>query len=277
MNNFECSSELLTEVVRVCQKLAHRGIGGTLKVSKSTRWSQNLPQGNQKVLRVPSYGQRVIWDPTCSIWFNLRSSCIFKHKRHSWWIYAAWSTAISVCYRTCKGKKPSSLYGRAGLFALCVISCHEIRSWCLEMSTLSVSPPCQLLIVTILEGWPHTLYKVMQKMFRPVIFKYKKSFSSQGPICILSRVISMPDPKHTNDGLFNWDLRSCCTESAFRTGSSTFLLNHGWNQIWMIQLAPSHQHHSNWRHINLCSEMLCNYIQCNEIQHVIETHLIKPC
>ena len=126
-------------------------------------------------------------------------------------------------------------------------------------------------------AWPHTLYKVMQKMFRPVIFKYKKSFSSQGPICILSRVISMPDPKHTNDGLFNWDLRSCCTESAFRTGSSTFLLNHGWNQIWMIQLAPSHQHHSNWRHINLCSEMLCNYIQCNEIQHVIETHLTKQC
>ena len=140
-------------------------------------------------------------------------------------MYAAWSTAISVCYRTCKGKKPSSLYGRAGLFALCVISCHEIRSWCLEMSTLSVSPPCQLLIVTILEGWPHTLYKVMQKMFRPVIFK-ETFFSSQGPICILLPVIFMPDPKHTNEGIFNSDLRSCCTESAFKTGSSTFLLNH---------------------------------------------------
>ena len=85
----------------------------------------------------------------------------------------------------------------------------------------------------------------------------------------------MPDPKHTNEGIFNSDLRSCCTESAFKTGSSTFLLNHSWNQIWMIQLAPSDQHHSYWRHINPCSEMLCNDIQCDEIQHVIETHLTK--
>ena len=155
--------------------------GGTLKVSKSTRWSQNLPQGNQKVLRVPSYGQRVIWDPTCSIWFNLRSSCIFKHKRHSWWIYAAWSTAISVCYRTCKGKKPSSLYGRAGLFALCVISCHEIRSWCLEMSTLSVSPPCQLLIVTILEGWPgHIHCTKWCKKCSVLLYLNTKKFSLPG-------------------------------------------------------------------------------------------------